>query len=297
MPSFTDALLALPHASEGAAPRPGPHAVLGLGEGALAAELLFPLIGRRLSAQGTQFLLASGDWDAAAQDYASMAEVSGAQLVRLGDRLADAVTPDRESPSALVRRGPLSTYHYAQWVAHAAGFSEEAREADRLLADLAARCAPDVDENPARALAWSLWGRVPLLLAAQGEDVLPRAWQQLLARIGKSLAVPVAHEPLYILTGAFEARHENGDGRVALILGDEDEELTLAREVLETRVDEVIHVPYPEGVGGYAGNLALWYFGLWVATYLAERYGQPPEDSAALRAVFAGLDGRGQELN
>ncbi len=293
MPSFTDALLALPHASEGAPARPGPHAVLGLGEGALAAELLFPLIGRRLTAQGTQFLLASGDWDAGAEDYASMAEVSGAQVIRLSDKLEGSGA----GPSALVRRGPLSTYHYAQWVAHAAGFGEEAREADRLLADLAARCAPGQEENPARTLAWSLWGRAPLLLAAQGEDVLPRAWQQLLARVGKSLAVPVAHDPLYVLTGAFEARHENGDGRVALVLGDEDEELALAREVLETRVDEVIQVPYPEGVGGYPGNLALWYFGAWVAFYLAERYGQLPEDSPALRAVFANLDARGQELN
>ena len=292
MPSFTDALLALPHASEGAAPRPAPYGVLGLGEGALAAELLFPLIGRRLTAQGTQFVLASGDWDAGAGDYAGMAEVSGARVVRLGDTLEGG-----DGPNALVRRGPLSTYHYAQWVAHAAGFEEEARAADRLLADLAARCAPEVEENPARTLAWSLWGRVPLLLAAQGEDVLPRAWQQLLARVGKSLAVPVAHDPLYVLSGAFEARHENGDGRVALLLGDEDAELALAREVLETRLDEVIHVPYPEGVGGYAGNLALWYFGLWVASYLAERYGQPPEDSPALRALFANLDGRGQELN
>lgn len=286
MPNFLDALRALPHSFEGAALQEGPFGVIGLGEGALSAELLQTLIERRLTSSGTQFVLASADWEAAADDYANIAEASGARAVRLGEA-------ELPKLSGLVPRSVLSTYTFAQWVAHASGHAEQALDADRLLADLAARCAPEVQEgNPARELAWSLWTRTPLLLAAQGEGFLVWAWQVLLARVGKSLSVPVERDPLYVLTGAFEARHESGDGRVALILGEEDEELALAREVLHSRVDEVIHVPFPEGVGGYPGSLALWYFGAWVAYYLAERYEQSPEDARPLREVLASLDER-----
>lgn len=286
MPEFSDILRALPGSFEGAPHYDGPYGVLGLGEGALPAELLQNLIERRLTSSGTQFVLASGDWEGAADDYANIAEASGARVVRVGGG-------ELGKLSGLVARGALSTYHYAQWVAHACGQAVQAQRADRLMADLAARCAPEVQEgNPARDLAWSLWTRTPLLLAPQGEGFLVWAWQVVLARVGKSLSVGLEHDPLYVLTGAFEARHESGDERVALLLGEEDQELTLAREVLESRVDEVILVPYPEGENGYAGGLALWYFALWVAHYLAERYGQRSEDSLPLREVFSSLEAR-----
>ena len=266
-----------------------PYGILGLGEGALAAELLGEFAGRKLTGSGTQFVLASGDWEGAADDYAGIAEASGATVARFGEG-------DLDKLAGLVRGGPFATYFFAQRVAHATGHAREAQEAERLLADLAARCAPEVGEgNPARDLAWTLWTRTPLLLAPVGESFLTWAWQVVLARVGKSLSVPVERDPLYVLTGAFEARHENGDGRLALILGEEDQEMSLAREVLSSRVDEVVQVPYPEGVGGYAGNLALWYFALWVAAYLAERYGVSPEDGKALREVKASLTERGAE--
>ncbi|WP_027481719.1 SIS domain-containing protein [Deinococcus pimensis] len=284
MNRFQQALLALPGSFQGAPSHEGPYGVLGLGEGALPAELLQSLVSRRLTSSGTQFVLASRDWEAAAEDYVGMAEVSGARVARLGQG-------DLSRLAGLVERGVLSTYHYAQWVATATGHTHEAAEAERVLADLAARCAPDVEEgNPARELAWTLWTRAPLLLAPQGENFLVWAWQTLLARVGKTLAIPVERDALYVVTGAFEARHETGDGRVALILGEEDEEMALAREVLQTRVDEVVTVPFPEGSEGYAGSLGLWYFGLWVAAYLAERYEQSPEDAKALREVLASLE-------
>jgi hypothetical protein len=290
MNRFQQALMALPGSFEGAPTFEGPYGVLGLGEGALPAELLQSLVARRLTSTGTQFVLASRDWEAAAEDYVGMAEVSGARVVRLGQG-------DLDRLDGLVERGVFSTYHYAQWVATATGHAVEAAEAERLIADLAARCSPDVAEgNPARELAWTLWSRVPLLLAPQGENFLVWSWQTVLARVGKSLSVPIERDALYVVTGAFEARHESGDGRVALILGEEDEEMALAREVLQTRVDEVLTVPFPVGSEGYAGSLALWYFGLWVAAYLAERYEQPAEDGKALREVIASLEaGRPRE--
>lgn len=291
MPDFLDTLRQLPDSSARGTPAEGPYGVIGLGEGALAAELLAEFVERQLTSSGTQFVLASADWDAAADDYANIAEASGARVVRLGHG-------DLEKLGGLVERGVFATYHYAQRVAHATGHAQEADEADRLMGVLRDRCAPEVQEgNPARELAWSLWTRTPLLVSASGESFPVRAWQLLLARVAKSLSVPVEHDALYILASAFEARHETGDDRVALILGDEDQEMGLAREVLETRVDEVVHVPFPEGAEGYAGNLALWYFGLWVAYYLAERYGQQPDDGQALREVLGSLEQRGEQLN
>ena len=281
---FMEILRALPGSYQGPLRAyDGPHAVIGLGEGALAAGLAEGLIGRQLTGEGTQFVLASGEAGEAAKDYADLAEARGAQVVRAGEGNLTGL-------AFLVPRGVTGTYHYAQFVAHASGHTEQATAADALLANLAARCAPEVTEgNPARDLAWTLWTRVPLLLAPEGEGWLTWAWQLLLARVGKSLALPVERDLLYVLSGAFEARHESGDGRLALILGEEDAELSLAREILQTRVDEVQLVPYPGGESGYAGSLALWYLGLWTAAYLAERYGVSPGDTAVMREALRGM--------
>lgn len=273
-------------------PEPAPYAVVGVGEGTLAAQLasVLPGVTGNFTRSGTQFVLSSPDSQDAARTYAELAEVAGAAVRRVTTGGA------AHEVDVLVPGGALATYHFAQALAYATGHAEDAQEAERLLADLATRCGPDAGEdNPARTLAWSLWGRAPLLLAAPDADALPQAWQQLLARMGKTLGVPVLGDPLPVVTGAFEAQHEHGDGRLALLLGDLDPALALAREVLESRIDEVIHVPFPEGSGSaYAGQLALWYFGAWVAAYLAERYGLTAGDVPVLgraQAVLAGEEG------
>lgn len=294
-PTFAEQLERLPSSYAGPTRvQSAPYGLIGLGEGALAAGLCEQFVPRRLTASGTQFVLESREVGAAAADYAQMAEVSGAEVVRVGS-----AGGDLGGLGFLVPGGVLSTYHSAQYVAYASGNAEAAAEAERLLSDLAARCAPHVQEaNPARDLAWSLWTRTPLLLAPLGDGWLTWAWQVALARVGKSLSVPVEHDPLTVVSSAFEARHESGDGRLALILGAEDDEMALARELLSTRIDEVLLVPYPDEVDGYAGQLALWYLALWTGFYLAERYGMGPEDGRALREVQASLiSGEPAELN
>lgn len=271
-------------------PEDGPYGLVGAGEGSLAAHLAQTLVASSLTRSGTQFVLSSPDASVLATDYADFATVAGAQV----RRVATGGTP--EEIDTLVPGGPLATYHFAQFVAHASGHSADAQAADTLLADLAGRCAPHVTENnPARDLAWSLWGRLPLLLSAADADALPHAWQQLLARTGKTLSVPLLGDPLPLVTGAFEAQHEKGDAKVALILGDADDTLLLAREVLESRIDEIIHVPYPDGAQGYPAQLALWYFGAWVAAYLAERYGKEPADVPVLARAQGVMGGEDRE--
>ncbi|MEF2280288.1 SIS domain-containing protein [Deinococcus sp. YIM 134068] len=272
-------------------PEPGPHALIGVGEGTLAAHLAATLVPGTLARGGTQFVLSSADAGDTARDYAALAEVAGAAVRRVSTGGAPG------DVDVLVPGGLSTTYHAAQFVAHASGHADQAADAERLLAELRDRCAPAVTEgNPARDLAWSLWGRTPLLLAAPDADALPHAWQTLLARVGKTLAVPVLGDSLPLVTGAFEARHEGGDAKVAVLLGDPDPAMGIAREVLESRVDEVRHVPYPPGVnpehpGGYAAQLALWYFGAWVAAYLAERYGTTAADSPVLARAQTALAG------
>ncbi|GHF47730.1 hypothetical protein HNQ07_002744 [Deinococcus metalli] len=276
-------------------PDSGPHGLVGTGEGTLAAHLAQTLVPAGLARSGTQFVLGSPDARSAATDYADLAEVAGATV----RRASTGGLPGEID--VLIPGGPLATYHFAQYVAYASGHADDARAADTVISDLAARCAAHVQEgNPARDLAWSVWGRQPLLLAAPDADALPHAWQQVLARVGKTLAIPLLGDPLSLSTGAFEARHEKGDAKVAVILGDADDTLLLAREILETRIDEVIHVPYPEGAQGYAGHLGLWYFGVWVAVYLAERYGVSPTDLDVLaraQRVLAGDENRDAQLS
>ncbi|CAM3606477.1 SIS domain-containing protein [Deinococcus frigens] len=269
-------------------PQAAPYGLVGVGEGTLAAHLLQALALPSLTRSGTQFVLGSPDAGTAATDYADLAEVAGAAA----RRISTGGRPD--DLDVLVPGGPLSTYHFAQAVAYASGHAEEARQADAELAELAARCAPNIEDgNPARDLAWSLWGRTPLLMAAPDADALPHAWQHLLARTGKTLAVPLLGDLLPLTAGAFDARHEQGDAKVALILGDTDPALLLAREILDSRIDEIIHVPAPDGAQGYPAALALWYFGAWVAAYLAERYDAEPADPAVLARAQAGLSDGG----
>ena len=66
---------------------------------------------------------------------------------------------------------------------------------------------------------------------------------------------------------------------------------------MESRVDEIIHLPFPEheGDSDYAPTLALWYLGAWTALYLAEIGGQSPEDSPVLPRAQAELSGEGHE--
>ena len=265
----------------------GPFGVLGVGAGALPAALLEALTERHLTREGTQLILESPDAAHLARDYAGLSAVSGAAVLRAGVQRPGASNRDLDF---LAPAGVTATYHLAQFAAHASGHADQAQQAEILLAELAEKCAPErEDDNPARELAWSLWQRTPLLLAAPEDSALVGVWQQLLARVGKLLSIPVETEPLYVLTGAFEAQHEKGDSKVALILGDETPELLLAREVLETRIDEVIQVPFLQGSSGYPGALALWYFGAWVSAYLAERQGVNSEDSPALREVLKEL--------
>jgi hypothetical protein len=273
-----------------------PYGVIGFGEGALAAEFVRSFIDAASTNGGTQFVLAGGLDFGQVEASSLIAEASGATVFQLGGkRGVHAQITDEESSLVLsedsdesvtdIPSSPLGTYHYAMALAYTTGNLEAARAAEDSLATLRDSCRSEVpsEENPAKQLAWKLWTRTPLL-PSSGFTAQPWAWQFALSRLGKSMSIPIPGNAVEIAASGFEARHESGDALVALFLGGEDESLRLARELLETRVDEVIEVPSSVS-DPFAANLALWYLACWVGLYLSLLYGQDPQDSSALRSL------------
>ncbi len=276
---------------------PAPYGVIGFGEGALAAELTREFIDdSSVGDGGTQFIL-SGGLDFGAVEAASLiSEASGATVFQMGSETGfQAEVSSDESTISLgddndsvtrVAPSALATYHYAISLAHMTGNAAKAQAVDAALASLRDTCGSSIptEENPAKQLAWKLWTRTPLLIPSGGFALQPQVWQISLSRIGKSISIPVPLNALEIAASGFEARHESGDALVALFLGGEDERLRLARELLETRVDEVIEVGNSTR-DLFAANMALWYLSCWVAYYLSLMYGADPQDSSSLKGL------------
>jgi Phosphoglucose isomerase N-terminal domain/Bacterial phospho-glucose isomerase C-terminal SIS domain len=268
---------------------PGPFGIVGFGEGAWPAEFARIWIDQTVVSDGTQLLLTGGLDFGEAEVAAIISEASGSKPYRIGQvALQDQDSADQDygddaGVDQIVPASPLSTYTYLQAIAYATNHGSSAQAADQLLRDLCAQYRTDVhtDDNPAKRLAWSLWTRTPLLLATPEHPQQVWAWHVSLARLGKSMSIPLERNSLTVLSSGFEARHEAGDSLVALVLGGLDESMGLAKEMLESRVDEVIAVEAPPGEP-YASGLGLWYLGAWVGFYLAILYGIDPKDSSAL---------------
>lgn len=267
--------------------RSGPFSGLAFGEASLALHICEDWInvGFSPAASGTQLILSGGLDFGESASWVDIAEARGCTPLRVG------VGP-LEDLSFLVPEGPLSTYHYVQYLAHLTGNSAQAEEADQALLELSEKCRHEnaTENNPAKQLAWKLWTRTPLILASRGVRPLSWGWQQLLARVGKSMSYALDRDPLVLLSGGFEARHESGDEQVGLVIGNLDEEMELCREILETRVDEVLEVFAPHGLGDHAARLYLWYLGVWTSFYLALAYGKDPGDSDILKMLQSPQD-------
>lgn len=272
---FLGRLAALPGSYDGpTGERPGPYGLTGFGEADALARALSSWVDAPLVTSGTQFLLASGfDFGELGPLKLSL-ELSQADPIVLG---YDAHEPDVRIPP-----GVLSPYTYAGYLAHATGHGAAFSEAERAMRSLADAFAPErpTEDNPAKALAWALLNRVPLLLASRADAPALEIWQRRLGRVGKTLAITVGSHPLEVLTGAFEARHALADDIVGVVLGGGDAETRLACEVLATRAAQLEPFALPDApTDPGARTLALWYAGLWVAAYLALLQGQSPQDT------------------
>ncbi|MEJ2666691.1 MAG: SIS domain-containing protein [Deinococcales bacterium] len=283
---FLTRLAALPGSYDGPDGRQAePYGILGFGETSLLPPLLAPWIDAPMVAQGTQFLMTSGFDFGEVAALRVTAELSGARPVVLGDAAFE--------PSYRVASGTLSAYTHICYLAHATGHAQALTAAEAVMRGLVERCGPEMptERNPAKTLAWTLWNRVPLLLSSRGRARLQPLVQHVLARVGKTLAVPTGEHPSGVVTGAFEARHQLGDDLVGLVLGREDRELALVREVLDTRVAQIESLSEAAGErlasleDPVAEALVLWYLSLWVAAYLALLQRLDPADHEVYRRV------------
>lgn len=265
--------------------RQEPYGLTGFGEGSSLARALQSWVDASLVVSGTQFLLAGGFDYGEVGTLKLSAELAGAEPVVLGYSAYE--------PTLHIERGVLSPYHYASYLAYATGHSEALLEAETVMAALSERLGPEVEttQNPAKALAWTLWNRVPLLLAGRVNAALPELLQHVFARVGKSLALTAGEHPLEVLSSALESRHRLGDDVVAVIIGSEDTEMQLAREVLGSRAAQIETLSLPFGGVGEAVSdagaraLVLWYIALWVAAYLAFLHELEPTDSSVYDEV------------
>ena len=252
---------------------PPPYGVVGVGEGWWPAELLRSRFPDTL-ARGTTFVLAGGYGLGRLAGLLEAAREESERVVVLG------FGPEAE---VLVPSSPLAPYRYLRYVLEATGEGALGAEVDGALAAEAERLAPYVPspENPAKLLAWGLLERIPLWVASDRYPMLAQALQQVFARIAKSLSIAPPPAALEFFITALEARHEQGDPLVAVVLG-EDEETRLAKEVLATRVDYLEELEPPKTKGPLPEALAYWYRLAWTGYYLALLYRKDPGDHEVL---------------
>ncbi len=254
-------------------PFPRPYGVVGLGEGWWPAELLRSRFPDTL-ARGTTFVLAGGYSLGRIEGLLAAAREESERVVVLG------FGPEAE---VVVPSSPLAAYAYLRYVLDATEEKEAAAEVDAALAAEKERAAPYVPsaENPAKLLAWGLLERIPLWVASDRYPHLAAALQQLFARVAKSLSIAPPPAALEFFITALEARHEQGDPLVAVILGT-DEETALAKEVLATRVDYLEELEPPAAQRPLAEATAYWYRLAWASYYLALLYRKDPGDHEVL---------------
>ena len=290
--AFFGALGALPGSYDGPDGRqPEPYGLIAFGEAATLAEIVAPWIDARLTPAGTQFLLAAGfDFGEIATLRISL-ELGGAKPLVIG---SDAYEPDFRVPP-----GTLSTYTYLSYLAYATGHTEALAEAEDAMGRLLVRVVPDVptNENPAKTLAWALWNRIPLLLSGRSGTGLQMLVQQAFARVGKSLAITAGPHASGFVAGAFEAKHRLGDDVVGLVVGPQDDETGLVREVLATRVAQIEHLEPPDDIplpaDPVAAALVRWYFATWTTAYLARLHEEDAAEAEVYRAVRETATSRG----
>lgn len=267
--------------------RSEPYGAIGFGEAANLPLLLGSWFDAKVVVGGTQFLLAGGFDHGELAPLKLSSELAGAGVVVAGYAAHE---PDFE-----IARGPLSLYQYACYLAYATGHDQVLTQAEEAMLQLRTRLAPATGtaENPAKTLAWTLWNRIALFIAGREAAGLPQQLQHVFARTGKSLAVTAGEHPLEFAAGAFETRKELGDEVIAVVVGPEDEEMRLAREVLGTRVSQVEQLDLPglpiHDPGGRA--LVLWYYAMHVAAYLALLHGHSPEDNEVYEKLVGAAHG------
>ena len=270
---FLDRLASLPDAYGGPdGERPGPHGRDAAGAAAVLEAVVADWFDGRLTPRGTQFFVAGGFEDPVElAARRSTVEAAGAAVVVIGaDDAGEGETRDVRLPD-----DALAPYHLVRYLAYASGHAEAGERLVAALRHVAAGADParSTAENRAKALAWALWQRVPLLVSDRTDAPAQGLVQQAFARVGKSLAIPAGAHGALVASAAFEARHALADDLVALVLGRLGPETEVIEEVLATRVAQVERLAFGDGwlppadADPVVDAVVLWYAATWVAAY------------------------------
>jgi hypothetical protein len=293
---FLTRLAALPHSYLGPdGVQAGPYALEAFGEAKPMSQILSSWIDAGTVGPATQFVLAGGLTGDELEPLVRAAASAGTNIVVVGDMGDDT--------NYVVPRDPLSLYSYFHYLGYATGHGAAVREADDAMRLMCDRLRPEAltEVNPAKALAWTLWNRVPLLLTSRQSGALQPLVQQVFARVGKSVASPAGDHPLLVAAGAFEGRHSLGDDLVGLVLGESDAELEVVSEVLETRIaqfermdgDALLGVELQDRVANF---MLTWYLSLWVAAYLALLHHHDPGNDTLYLSAASAVEGKERAL-
>lgn len=291
---FLERLAALPDAYAGPdGARPAPHGFDAAGAAAVLGPVLADWFDGRLIPSGTQFFVEDGFGDPTElAARRSVAEASGAEVVVIGaeDEAGEGAGRDVRLPD-----DALAPFHLVRYLAYASGRADAGERLVGALRRVAAAADParPTAENPAKALAWALWQRVPLLVSDRAGAAAQGLVQQAFARVGKTLAIPAGAHGVLVASAAFEARHALADDLVALVLGRPGPETALIEEVLATRVAQIERLAFGEGwlppadADPVVDAIVLWYAATWVAAYGAILGGLDPTDDGVYGRVRA----------
>lgn|GEM_PF-147537 len=250
----------------------GPFEILASGEAWWPAQLIHRWLPERLGPGG--LLLLEG---ALAK---SPKLPGGVEVLRVGPS---------EQAEIRFESGPLAAYTYLSVALQLVGAQRELAEINSWLVKERERLLPEVplDRNPAKYLAYTFLERMPLWIVRDELEGLAPALQQAFARIGKSLSLTPPPSPLEFFLTALEARHEQGDPLVAVLVG--FSQPGLVRELVESRVDALAELVSLDPPSPLAESLGYWYRICWASYYLALLYGVDPGDARVLQRLRESL--------
>jgi len=289
---FLERLAALPDAYAGPdGERPGPHGFDATGPAAVLQPVVADWFDGKLTPRGTQFFAEAGFADPVeSAARRSAVEAAGAEVVVIA---ATADGPEGSEADVRLPADALAPFHLVRYLAYATGHGAAGERLAHALRRVAAAADParPTSENPAKALAWSLWQRVPLLVSDRAGAAAQGLVQQTFAWVGKTLAIPAGGHGALLAAAAFEARHALADDLVALVLGRRGPETTLIEEVLATRVAQVERLTSGDGwlpeadADPVVDALVVWYAATWVAAYGAILGSLDPADEGVYPRV------------
>ncbi len=308
--------------------RPRDVWVLGMGGSAVAGDLLAALAGPVApfpvhvvrgytlpAAVGPDSLVVASSYSGRTEETLAAFEAARARTARLlavtaggelGERAAAAGLPCVRLPGGFPPRAALAFLLVPVLVLLdrlGAGLADAAARAETVgvLTGLGARLAPDVPtaENPAKALAGALGGRLPAIYGGELTAPVAYRWGTQLAENGKVLALSGALPEMN--HNAIEAWGAGPGVPAAVVLlrdrGDPPRvarRFALTREIVQARVP--VHEVWARGESRLARLLSLVLHGDWVSYYVAIERGVDPWAIDTLEAFKRRMAAAGGEI-